>query len=97
MAKIVWRYTVVRPRSSTIVRLGGASTLGYCPRCGENSAFGTGDAPQQVSATTAYIRIPARSSILRLGELHEGSVIKYGGARFLVREEPGAYRLQLVE
>lgn len=69
--------------------------MGYCPRCGENSEYGTGPG---ASATEhgAWLRIPASSRIVRLDDPEDGSIVSYAGARFRVHRTPEAYVLQLV-
>lgn len=71
--------------------------MGYCPRCGDNSAYGTIQAEKQ-DLRPRPLRVPAASLIVQLpGEPEDGSVITYGGTRFRVEREGSDYLLQLAE
>lgn len=58
--------------------------MGYCPRCGENSALNDGTSERE--STPAVLRIPAASRIVHLPHLGDEPepVVSYGGTRFRV-------------
>jgi hypothetical protein len=72
-------------------------TMGYCPRCGENSAFGA--APEDRSALTASepLRIPVDSKIVHLPDMPNEAEITFGGSRFRVRRSGDSYLLRPLE
>ena len=71
--------------------------MGYCPRCGENSAFGTTE-PGKRDLRPRALRIPAGSRIVDLpSDLQDGEVIQYGGSRFRVRRDGNDYLMEIAE
>lgn len=71
--------------------------MGYCPRCGENSAFGASE-PGKRDLRPRALRIPAGSRIVDLpSDLQDGEVIQYGGSRFRVRRDGNDYLMEIAE
>lgn len=81
-------------RASTGAR---GDSMGYCPRCGENSAFGATE-PGKRDLRPRALRIPAGSRIVDLpSDLQDGEVIQYGGSRFRVRRDGNDYLMEIAE
>lgn len=71
--------------------------MGYCPRCGENSAFGMAK-PEARDLRPRALRIPATSRIVSLPPtVADGDVVVYGGSRFRVRRDGDDYLMEIAE
>ncbi|MDI3340396.1 MAG: hypothetical protein QJR03_07665 [Sphaerobacter sp.] len=69
--------------------------MGYCPRCGENSAYGVPE-PAARRPRSAALRIPADSRIVNLPPgIPDGEFVTYGGSRFRIRREGDDYLLEI--
>jgi hypothetical protein len=68
------------------------NSVGYCPRCGENSSFGSG--PNNVVERRQPLRVPAKSNIV---SLPEGDTIRYAGMRFQVTHDGNDRLLWAIE
>jgi len=68
-------------------------SVGYCPRCGENSSLGSG--PNIVSERRQPLRISASSNIVRLDVA--AHTVRYGGMRFTLEHDGDQLLLWAIE